>query len=76
MAILTVSKVHMAASRDSSDDGMDEIITLPDNTVRLTGEAVVARCKCGVCQVCCLSGPRQRMAAARCRFRSQLLGAP
>ncbi|EOD28646.1 hypothetical protein EMIHUDRAFT_114158 [Emiliania huxleyi CCMP1516] len=28
------------------DDGMDEIITLPDDTVRLTGEAVVARCKC------------------------------
>ena len=33
------------------DDGMDEIITLPDNTVRLTGEAVVARCKCARCAV-------------------------
>mmetsp|Transcript_26802 Transcript_26802/g.87960 ORF Transcript_26802/g.87960 Transcript_26802/m.87960 type:complete len:107 (-) Transcript_26802:170-490(-) len=33
------------------DDGMDEIITLPDDTVRLTGEAVVARCKCARCAV-------------------------
>ena len=33
------------------DDGMDEIITLPDNTVRLTGETVVARCKCARCAV-------------------------
>ena len=39
------------------DDGMDEIITLArqtskaDNTVRLTGEAVVARCKCARCAV-------------------------
>ena len=33
------------------DDGMDETITLPDDTVRLTGEAVVARCKCARCAV-------------------------
>ena len=31
------------------DDGMDEIITLPDDTVRLTGEAVVAAVQ--VCQM-------------------------
>ena len=33
------------------EDSMDKIITLPDDTVRLTGEAVVARCKCARCAV-------------------------
>ena len=119
MAILTVSRVHAAASRDSSDsfaaaaaaggggealiaptDGVEKLVgqrveavwededgstdwfpativahigrpmasttgcgctsttawtrssdTLPDDTVRLTGEAVVARCKCARCAV-------------------------
>ena len=62
------------------DDGMDEIITLPDDTVRLTGEAVVARCKCARCAVrpeaedggCTLPLPQP----ARPRPTAELLGAP
>lgn len=62
------------------DDGMDEIITLPDDTVRLTGEAVVARCKCARCAVrpeaedggCTLPLPQ----SARPRPTAELLGAP